>query len=381
MKAIAVLLITVLGGWFFLWDATTVARVAHVRVRDGFVRHPEFIPDASYVKLVSSGFDSLLADLYWLSSIQYIGANVLEAEYKKYLYQLLNLVTDLDERFDYPYELGLLLLPSYNTRYEHFTEDERKFNVDQAVELGKKGLRRSCDAVKVRRILDEEDLERVLTSPELANPCRNPMIPYYLGYVEYWNRKDAKASSDYYKLAAANSDAPKGARIMSAIMRGKSGDRYKAILMFLSIAETLAVEQPDAANCGKFAEELRNVVSEPFQKGIPLPGKFLSDVDAVRKGILAELGEDGADVEIGETHMKCSTYLNKAVRELNLRYVEERDRDFAERTGRTVKDAKELFDAGGMDYLPKDFQTIDETTDIIYVKEDGHWDYSAGRYR
>lgn len=382
-KTIAVLLLVALSGWFFHWDASNLARQSHATVRDSLVRHPEFIPDAQYVKLVASGFEPLVSDLYWLASIQYIGSNVMEAEYKKYLYQMLNLVTDLDEYFDYPYELGLLLLPSFNTRYESFTEGERKFNVDQAAELGEKGMRRGCDAMKLRMILDEEDLDKVIRSPEFAEPCRNPMIPYYLGYVEYWNRKDAKAASDYYKIAAAHKSAPRGARMMSAIMRGKSGDRHKAVLMFLSLAETLAAEQggKKGAQCSQFVSEFRNLLVSYFGKGEPLTANFVWAVEQARQKMAADLGETDTE-DTSDAHMRCSTYVNKATRELNIRYVEERDAVYVEKTGKTVKDAKELFDAGAIEYLPKDPQILDakKNTAIIYTKKNGGWDYEGGTY-
>jgi hypothetical protein len=49
------------------------------------VDHPEFIPTAASVRFTSAGFDALIADLYWLGAIQYIGGNAIGAEYKQYL--------------------------------------------------------------------------------------------------------------------------------------------------------------------------------------------------------------------------------------------------------------------------------------------------------
>lgn len=65
------------------------------------------------------------------------------------------------------------------------------------------------------------------------------MIPYYLGYISYWNLHDGAKSSEFYRIASANTDAMMGARTMAAIMQGKSGDREKAIIMLLSLAENI----------------------------------------------------------------------------------------------------------------------------------------------
>jgi len=46
-------------------------------------------------------------------------------------------------------------------------------------------------------------------------------------------------ASEFYRVASANTDAPIGARTMAAIMQGKTGNREKSIVMFLSLAESI----------------------------------------------------------------------------------------------------------------------------------------------
>lgn len=318
----------------------------------------------------------MVADFYWLSAIQYVGENALSSAYKKYLYEMLNLVTDLSPAFEYPYEIGLLLLPEVNPRYEKLSETEIQANIEKAVKLGEKGLKYSCDPKKTAAILSETELSKIWTEEKYADPCGNAMIPYYLAYVEYWNRKNADKASDYYRIAAANRDAPKGARIMSAIMRGKSGNREKSILMFLSIAESLEGEKRNL--CKEASGELRDVLMRGFSQGEgEISGAFMKEVERVRKDVVGELNETA---NAGDMDSMCSTYLGKAVRELNLEYLSRKEKAFVAKGGKPVSDAKELFDAGGADYFPRDFQKLDEGLEIIYVKEDGDWDYVAGNY-
>lgn len=79
-----------------------------------------------------------MADFYWLSAIQYIGSNAIGSEYKKYLFAMLELVTDLNPYFTFPYQIGELLLPSYNERYENLSEEEIRKNTEQAIQIGLK---------------------------------------------------------------------------------------------------------------------------------------------------------------------------------------------------------------------------------------------------
>jgi hypothetical protein len=73
MKALAIFLITLVSGFFFFHSAVEVERKTHAMIERDLVEHPEFIPKADDIRLVSSGFEPLIADFYWLSSIQYVG--------------------------------------------------------------------------------------------------------------------------------------------------------------------------------------------------------------------------------------------------------------------------------------------------------------------
>lgn len=140
--------------------------------------------------LSAGGFQNIVADSYWLSAIQYIGSNALGSEYKAYLYAMLDLITDLNPYFTFPYQIGELLLPTYNERYEHLSETEIQKNTDQGIRIGLKGIKNNCDATKVEKARNEYDLKKLWTDGSYRNACRDPMIPYYLAYIHYWNLRD-----------------------------------------------------------------------------------------------------------------------------------------------------------------------------------------------
>jgi len=194
----------------------------HTDIKRTLVNHPEFIPTSEMTNLSAGGFGNIVADSYWLSVIQYIGSNALGSEYKAYLFAMLNLITDLNPYFTYPYQIGELLLPSYNERYENLSKEEIQKNIDQAIKIGLKGIEKNCDTTKVEKAKSEFNLKKLWTDESYRNACRDSMIPYYLAYIYYWNLHDGMKSSQYYRIASTNSDAPTGARTMAAIMQGKS---------------------------------------------------------------------------------------------------------------------------------------------------------------
>lgn len=150
------LLLGVIYGFYSI--STGINYTAHNTLRRSFIDHPEFIPSAQVVKIGSMGMETVVADFYWLSAIQYIGSNAIKADYKEYLGVMLNLVTDLSPHFTYPYQIGMLLIPDINTRYETLSDEDEKFHIKEAIDLGNKGIRNNCDMAKIEQISQEYDL-------------------------------------------------------------------------------------------------------------------------------------------------------------------------------------------------------------------------------
>ncbi|MFZ3232262.1 MAG: hypothetical protein WA194_01795 [Patescibacteria group bacterium] len=134
MRTVALLLLVAASGWFFQY-ASQKTRPVHLNIEYRLIQHPEFIPKVEDVRLIASGFDNVIADFYWLSAIQYVGENAVSSEYKRFLYEMLSLVTDLNPAFTTPYEVGLLLLPDINPSAEKFNKTEADMNVQKAVWL------------------------------------------------------------------------------------------------------------------------------------------------------------------------------------------------------------------------------------------------------
>jgi tetratricopeptide (TPR) repeat protein len=155
---------------------------------------------------VSLGFSGLVADWYWMRSLQYVGRKIinhpgqiqiddLQALDLKLLYPLLDTATTLDPQFTAVYEYGGIVLPAIND--------------EDAIRLLQKGM---------------------------ANNPTHWRFHQYLGYI-YWKRGDFKTASAVYAEGARVPGAPLWLKQMSARMEAEGGSRNLAREMYRRMAE------------------------------------------------------------------------------------------------------------------------------------------------
>lgn len=153
------------------------------------------------------GAEGLLADWYWMRSLQYIGDKLMktDAEYidlndlrfmnPRLLYPMLDNATDLDPKFIAAYSYGANVLPAINP--------------SQAVALTEKGI---------------------------ANNPYNWRLYQYLGYI-HWRIKEYDKAAEVYEQGAKIDGAPEFMRQMVAVMRTQGGDRSTARTIYLQMVE------------------------------------------------------------------------------------------------------------------------------------------------
>ncbi len=205
----------------------------------------------------SLGSEGLLADWYWMRSLQYIGDKVVNSKEEfinvedlrpltpRLLYPLLDNATDLDPQFMAAFSYGSIVLPAIDP--------------EQAIALTKKGI--------------------------AANP-ESWRLYQYLGYI-YWRQKrfeEAAATSDRGPRIAG---APPFMRQMVAAMKTQGGSRETAREIYLQmrdeaedqqsrenaelrLLELVALDELDAINAalrstaertGKCPPSLRQIIS------------------------------------------------------------------------------------------------------------------------
>lgn len=181
------------------------------------------------------GFEGLLADWYWMNSLQYIGDKMLNTEKAiriddmrelnpRLLYPYLDNATTLDPRFTGVYEYGATILPAIDNA--------------QAIELGEKGVR------------------------DNPNEWR---LYHYLGFT-YWRLKNYEKAADVYGRGSLVAGAPDFMRLMAAKMKSAGGSREIA----RDIYRQMLVDAADASVKENAALRLLELDS-------------LDDLDAIRE--------------------------------------------------------------------------------------------------
>jgi len=348
------------------------------QIQESIINHPENLPQTQLAKITSIGFKNLKADWYWLRAVQYIGSNALESEYKKYLFEVLDLITDLNPYFEKPYIIGQLLLPSYNYRYETLSNAEKEKYINQGEALGLKWVANFCNTEKIEVIKSEDNLVQVWKDDIYKNPCKSYAPAYYLAYIYHFYKNDSLSASTYYKIAAANDDAPEWAKVLAAIMQGKWGNREKSALMFLWLAKDVEVESDPV--CTSFAIELEGFYKNLLSQNRPINGQVIKTLEDTRNQVFWEFNEEKEEEFFWDT--KCKNFVNKTIREINLSYIEAGNDKFKkDNNWNNARNAQALFQSWYIDFLPTDNQQYGEYGIIYeYDTEKESFDYTIGTY-
>jgi hypothetical protein len=347
------------------------------QIEASIVAHPDHLPNAHSAEIMSFGFKNIISDLYWLRTVQYIGGNVISGEYKKYLSVMMNLITDLNPYFEAPYTIGQLLIPSSEWSYEDTENPENLQDYRDAEALWLKGVKNFCNSEKLSLIAAENDLGNILQNPQYRNPCKGYKIPYYLAYVYYFYLGDTLSASKYYKIVAAQDDAPQGAKVLAAIMQGKGGEREKSLYMFLSLAQNSA---DSGEACQVLTQELQTAYNYISVQGLPLTGEFIASIESAMNTYLPRLSEKNEGELLSDT--QCTNFLAKASRELNLMYLETALDNFQKDEAGTMENLspESLYQSGYISFLPTDYQQYEEGYGIEYYynPKTQSFDYQMG---
>jgi len=178
---------------------------------------PNAIDESLYLngktaRRISLGFNGLMADWYWMRSLQYVGKKVINTPEDvsidslgqlnlKLLAPLLDTATTLDPEFMDPYEYAAMVLPSVD--------------VQQAIRITQKGIDANPNAWK---------------------------LYHHLGYI-YWQQHDYQAASEMYGRGAQIPGAPAWMEVMKAKMVGDGGSRATAREIYKRMYEQAGEEQ------------------------------------------------------------------------------------------------------------------------------------------
>ena len=185
---------------FALLSATVVSATHAKRYNYRPYLHDNlYLPSGKFIKQVSLGYEQLAADFTWASAIQYYGGYRQEYHDLAYFSGLIDIVTDLDPHFIFPYVFGAVVM----------SQDLQAF--PEAVALLRKGM------------------------------TRNPQqweFPFEIAFLYYVDAHDNEMAARYFELAARMPGGGDKARRFAAFIYSQAGHEHNAIRMWEELIET-----------------------------------------------------------------------------------------------------------------------------------------------
>lgn len=148
------------------------------------------LPKGEYLKTAALGYDQLIADIIWLRAIQVIGEKRISEEGYNWIYNALDVVTTLDPKFHYAYQVGGVILSALGKK------------IDLSNAILEKGLREN---------------------PSIWQ------IPFYLGFNHFFYMDDYKKAADYMTIASRLPGRPFYIPQLAATLYVEEGDPEVAL--------------------------------------------------------------------------------------------------------------------------------------------------------
>ncbi|MDH4036802.1 MAG: hypothetical protein OEX18_04910 [Candidatus Krumholzibacteria bacterium] len=162
-----------------------------------------YLPSGKLVEQTSLGYRELAADLVWFQAVQYFGGYAKNQHSLAYFNGLIDIVTDLDPHFQFPYVFGAVVM----------SQDMGDF--PRGVEVLKKGMRANPEAWE---------------------------FPFEIGFLYYITRGDADSAARYFHLASRMPGGGDRARRFAAFVYSRGGHAETSIRMWEELAASS--EQP-----------------------------------------------------------------------------------------------------------------------------------------
>ncbi|HVF49246.1 MAG TPA: hypothetical protein VNA19_04125 [Pyrinomonadaceae bacterium] len=241
---------------------------------------------------MSLGFNGLVADWYWMRTLQYVGRKMVKHPGQlqlddlselglKMLNPLMEATTTLDPQFMAAYEYGAVILPAIDT--------------DAALKLTQKGIDANPQAWRLYQ---------------------------HLGYI-YWQRGQFREASEAYRKGAQVADAPRWMESMAARMEAEGGDRNLAREIFQRMHDEAEDEQVKELALKRLAQlrsfDERDVIRRALVEYQTRTGRCPEDWPALapllRRQALIKLDARGAPLDPADTAYvlvkdKCDVDLN-----------------------------------------------------------------------
>jgi tetratricopeptide (TPR) repeat protein len=215
------------------------------------------VPSGSVARVVALGQRTFLSDMYWLTTVQYIGEPKADQRGWDKLYPLVDLVTDLDPRHGYAYQTAGIVLSSAGR-------------------------------------LDESD---AILEKGIAKGPPRWTFPFYLAFNHWFYRGDYATAARYAEQAARAPGASPNISHLAVALASKSGSPDGAIAMLQELRKTVSEDavrerlddQLKLAVVERDAQALEKLVAT-FERETRRPIRALEDL--VTAGLIDSLPPD-----------------------------------------------------------------------------------------
>jgi len=167
-----------------------------------------YLPKGNIIKPLMLDYDMFASDFFWLRTIQAFGGHWTGDRTYANFDRMFDVIITLDPHFEEAYLFGTLVLG-----------DEARDRL-KTYKLFNRGIANYLDdrLIKIKEaLLDQEPMEAINTVQKLIDEKYIPemqvldlpyKIPYYAGYMAYFNFSDAKTALTYYQIAVRCKDVP-----------------------------------------------------------------------------------------------------------------------------------------------------------------------------
>ena len=196
--------------------AVATVRAQEFRVRP-YLHANLYLPSGRFVEQASLGYREIAADMIWFQAVQYYGGYAKSQHDLSYFNGLIDIVTELDPHFVFPYIFGAVVM----------SEDLGQF--DRGIAVLKRGMQH--------------------------NP-RVWELPFEIGFLYYTVSRDAGQAARYFELAGRMPGGSERARRFAAFVHSKAGHTETSIRMWEEIARE--ADQPYMREvASRYVERLR----------------------------------------------------------------------------------------------------------------------------
>ncbi len=350
----------IIGAFWIFWKLSTTTLYSEYTNLWNYRRlHPDFLPNSKTEKILSFGHETSYAGISWIKLIQFIGDNIRDGEYLKFTHTILVNITNIHPYFTRAYELDLIMAPFSGNE----STEKHEQLIWEILDHGKIWIKNLCDKNKIEQIEKLPINQALLNHTELRNPCKNGMIPYYMGY-HYGNiLRDGEMSEYYYKIASMQDDSPKASSFLAILAKAAEWNYINSALSFLLIASSGYDVPP--YTCQSISLELSNDVIKKRK----LEHTWIKEIEK-KESTLKENKDSSVPESFATTN--CFDSVERGIKQLYIAYIDDISRNYPD-----IQDSRELVTIGAITHTP----TIQSQSGFFLKKNDEWiWKYRLPRY-